>query len=289
MLIQARPILAAMIAILFATALAAVDAGQSVPRFTATTMDGKRFTNETLKGNVVLLQFWTTWCGVCRGDQPVLDDIAEEFAGRGLVILAVNVGESKRTVKRYLDERPRSCKVVLTEDTNLAALFPARGVPSYVLIDRDGKIITSQTGGGEHSVRNMVDRAFPAPPEPIEAAPAAAQPEGDLERPRIERRAAPVSTIVEVTAPPEPRTTVTGVLNRFDCLGAVARIHVVAGPKTHVLLIRQPDRVVIGGGGTRTLACGPQKTPATVHFVPATDDKYGTSGDVRAIDFPNTR
>lgn len=136
----AQPVLVALIAITLTSTLYA----QSAPRFTARTTDGEKFTNATLKGSVVLLQFWATWCGVCREDQSMVDSINEEFANRGPVVLAVNIGESKRTVKHYLDARPRSCKIVLGEDTNLAAIFPSRGVPDYVLIDRDGKVLAAK-------------------------------------------------------------------------------------------------------------------------------------------------
>lgn len=292
--------IAAVTAIVLTGSLYAYETGQPVPRFTATTTDGVRFTNQTLKGRVVLLQFWTTWCGVCRAAQPGLDDLDEEFADRGLVVLAVNVGESKRTVKRYLDSKPRSCKVVLTEDTNLAAIFPTRGVPMYVLIDRDGRILATQSGGGAESLRYAVNKALRTGPESLEpdtekviraeAAPARSS-EPDWERPRIVRKEKPAASFVGVVEPAEPRITITGMLSRFDCLGEVARIHVVAGPATHVLLLRDPLAVIIDGVDrkTRDVRCGEQKTAVPVQYVAANDDKYGTIGDVRAIDFLKAR
>jgi thiol-disulfide isomerase/thioredoxin len=123
----------------------------AAPTFRATSMEGEKFSNESLKGKVVLLQFWATWCKYCRGDQPALDEITNEFADRGLVVLAVDVGESKKKVKNYLAESPRACKIVLTEDTNLAAMFAAKSYPLYVLIDREGNVVGTQHGaaGGE--------------------------------------------------------------------------------------------------------------------------------------------
>src|SRR5438105_1985719 len=80
----------------------------SAPSFNATTLDGERFTKESVKGGVVLLQFWATWCKYCRRDQEAVDQISREFANQGLIVLAVNVNESKRTVQRYLDQSPRA-------------------------------------------------------------------------------------------------------------------------------------------------------------------------------------
>jgi thiol-disulfide isomerase/thioredoxin len=84
--------------------LAAVVSGVSAndrepaPSFTAKTLAGEKLTNDSLKGKVVLLQFWATWCGYCRREQPVVDRIEREFADQGLVVLAVNVGESRKAV-----------------------------------------------------------------------------------------------------------------------------------------------------------------------------------------------
>jgi thiol-disulfide isomerase/thioredoxin len=133
---------------------------EPAPRFHATSMDGEKFSNDSLKGKVVLLQFWATWCKFCRGDQSVVDDVTQQFAERGLVVLAVNVMESKKTVKKYLAEMPRACKIVLTEDTNLAALYAAKSFPLYVLIDRDGNVAGTQKGaGGERALRQLLRKA----------------------------------------------------------------------------------------------------------------------------------
>ena len=143
-----------------ATSGFAIDSRQPAPDFTATAIDGEKFSNESLKGKVVLLQFWTTWCRYCRSDQQAVDSLTKAFKDKGLVVLAVNVGESKKTVKQYLEKSPRACRVVLTEDTNLAARFPSAGFPMYVAIDRSGKIAGQQEGaGGEEPLRQLLIKA----------------------------------------------------------------------------------------------------------------------------------
>ena len=147
-------------AALVACTPAADDVGDPAPRFSARTMDGERYTNQSLAGHPVLIQFWATWCPRCRGDQPAVDAIARDYADKGLVVLAVDVGESKRTVRSYLSRSPRRCKIVLNEDTNLAAVFGAKVVPMYVLIGEDGKIAGTQMGaGGEALLRRFIRRA----------------------------------------------------------------------------------------------------------------------------------
>ena len=108
----------------------------------------------------MLLQFWTTWCPYCRKDQDAVEALVRDFDASGLVVLAVNVGESKKKVKQYLADSPRTCKIVLTADTNLAALYAATSYPLYVLIDRDGNIAGQQDGAaGEAALRRLLAKA----------------------------------------------------------------------------------------------------------------------------------
>jgi thiol-disulfide isomerase/thioredoxin len=133
---------------------------EPAPRFHAKSLDGENFSNDSMKGKVVLLQFWATWCKYCRGEQSVVDELTREFADRGLVVLAVDFMEPKKVVKKYLEQMPRACKVILTEDTNLAALYPSRSFPLYVVIDRDGNIAGTQKGaGGAVSLRRLLRKA----------------------------------------------------------------------------------------------------------------------------------
>jgi thiol-disulfide isomerase/thioredoxin len=145
---------------------AADEEGQPAPRFHAKTTTGESFTNDSVKGKVVLLQFWTTWCPYCKKEQSLVDSIDREFAGKGVIVLAIDVAESKKKVRQYLQDSPRSCRVVLTEDTNLAAMYQANSYPIYVVIDREGNIADEQRGaGGERSLRRMLRKAG------VEAAP----------------------------------------------------------------------------------------------------------------------
>lgn len=133
---------------------------EPAPHFSATTTTGEKFNNETIKGKVVLLEFWTTWCGFCADEAAFVDKIGKELGPKGLVLLAIDVGESKKTVKKYLEQHPRDCKIVMMEDTNLAAMYQANSYPIYVVIDRDGFIAGTQRGaGGEETLRRLIARA----------------------------------------------------------------------------------------------------------------------------------
>ncbi len=134
-------------------------AKEPAPRFNATTTGGEKFNNDSIKGKVVLLEFWTTWCGYCLQEASFVDRINDEYGKKGLIILAINVGESKKTVKKYLEQHPRTTRIVLTDDTNLAAMFAAKEYPIYVVIDRDGNVAGEQRGAaGEKALRDLLDR-----------------------------------------------------------------------------------------------------------------------------------
>lgn len=150
-----------LIAIILLSSLTALaEQREPAPRFTAKTTTGEKYTNESVKGKVVLLQFWATWCHYCKNEQAMLDSLDKELAPKGVLVLAVNVGESKKKVAQYLDGNPRTCRIVLTEDTNLAARFAATQYPIYVVIDREGYVVATQRGAaGEGALRRMLSGA----------------------------------------------------------------------------------------------------------------------------------
>jgi thiol-disulfide isomerase/thioredoxin len=141
------------------SAFAGDETGQPAPRFRAKTTTGDQYNNESIKGKVVLFEFWTTWCKYCEEEASLVDEIAREFSGKGLIVLAVDVLEPDQKVKKYLAEHPRAVPIVLTKDTNLAAMYNAQVYPIYVVVDRDGNIAGEQRGAGERGLRRMLKRA----------------------------------------------------------------------------------------------------------------------------------
>jgi len=136
------------------------ETGQPAPRFRAKTTTGEQFNNENTKGKVVLFEFWTTWCKYCEEEAELVDEIAKEFRNKDLIVLAVDVLEPDKTVKQYLVDHPRSVPIVLTKDTNLAAMYNAQVYPIYVVVGREGSIVGEQRGAaGERGLRKMLRRA----------------------------------------------------------------------------------------------------------------------------------
>ena len=159
---QLIPLLIFVVAFIFAASAFAQGTADSkakepAPRFNATTTAGEKFNNASIKGKVVLLEFWTTWCVYCDHELPFVERLNEEFGGKDLVVLAIDVGESKKAVKKYLEQHPRKTRIVLTDATNLAAMYAANSYPIYVVIDREGNIAGKQDGAaGESALRDLV-------------------------------------------------------------------------------------------------------------------------------------
>lgn len=129
--------------------------------FVARTLEGERITSNSLKGKVVLIEFWATWCPYCKKEEPILEKLTQEFGKDGLVVMAVDMGEPRKRVKKYLESAsPRTAKMVLADDTTLAAICNAQSYPLYVMLDRDGNVAGKQHGaGGERALRDLLARA----------------------------------------------------------------------------------------------------------------------------------
>jgi thiol-disulfide isomerase/thioredoxin len=123
----------------------------------ARTIDGENLTGDTLLGKVLLIQYWATWCKYCQRDEPALETLLTEFGSKGLVVLAINANEDRAKVKEYLAAHKRTAKIAHVADTNLGKVFGSMGVPAYLLIDREGRVVTGQEGsGGILSLREML-------------------------------------------------------------------------------------------------------------------------------------
>jgi thiol-disulfide isomerase/thioredoxin len=135
--------------------------GRRAAEFALTALDGTKIQLSALKGKVVLLDFWATWCTPCRSDMPAVSKLATEFKDQGLVVVGVNVGESADTVNRFLKTAPVSYPIALTGEATVVPDYEVTAFPTYVLIGRDGVIAAYVVGGGdgEPALRELLAKA----------------------------------------------------------------------------------------------------------------------------------
>src|SRR4051812_25459099 len=120
--------------------LAADDEARARVDFTLSDLDGKSWTLSDLRGKVVLVNFWATWCPPCRKEMPDLDSLYKKFKNQGLVILAVD-DEEVGKIKPYLAEHPVTYPILLDPGRKTNESFRIDGIPKSFVYDRQGKLV----------------------------------------------------------------------------------------------------------------------------------------------------
>lgn len=99
-----------------------------------------------LRGRVVYLDFWASWCGPCRQSFPVMNQLQAKFRGQGLDIVAVNLDARRTDAQAFLAEVPAQFRIAFDAAGSSAKLFGVQGMPSSYLIGRDGRVIAVHQG-----------------------------------------------------------------------------------------------------------------------------------------------
>jgi len=121
--------------------------GEAAPAFQTVGLDDKSIDLAAHIGKeVILLDFWATWCGPCVQAMPEVDGVAKKFAGRGLVFYAVNVAEDAETIKEFLKTSELDVPVAMDADGKITESYGAELIPQTVLIGKDGKVQVVHVG-----------------------------------------------------------------------------------------------------------------------------------------------
>jgi len=120
--------------------LEADDQARQQADFTLTDLNGKSWTLKDLKGKVVLLNFWATWCPPCRKEIPDLETLYRRFGPQGLVILGIDDEEAEK-VKPFIAQQGITYPVLLDPGRKVNTLFQIEGIPKTFVYDREGKIV----------------------------------------------------------------------------------------------------------------------------------------------------
>lgn len=116
------------------------------PDFTLGVRGGGELRLGELRGQVVLVNFWATWCGPCRQEMPLLDELYRKYQGLGFTLLGINVEEDGRLAEDFLAETPVSFPILLDPESRVSYLYEVSAMPTTVIIDRQGNIRLTHFG-----------------------------------------------------------------------------------------------------------------------------------------------
>jgi cytochrome c biogenesis protein CcmG/thiol:disulfide interchange protein DsbE len=120
--------------------------GRPAPDFTLAQLDGQRLTLSALRGQVVVINFWASWCAECRTEQSALNATWQQFRDAGLVVVGVNFEDTSADARDYVRSAGLSYPVVEDTDSRTALAFGVRGVPETFIVDQSGRTVDRVIG-----------------------------------------------------------------------------------------------------------------------------------------------
>ena len=130
-----------------ALGLQAPNEAVAAPEFSLSDLAGKKVQLKALRGNLVFLNFFATWCGPCREEMPGMERMFRTHQDKGLVVLAVNMEENAKTVRPFVQQLKLSFPIVLDTEGAVTRDYGVRALPVSFLIGRDGHIRWRAIGG----------------------------------------------------------------------------------------------------------------------------------------------
>ncbi len=123
-----------------------IDKRTPAPDFILKDLNGNKVRLQDLRGKVVFLNFWATWCPSCRLEMPSMEKLHEEFGNQGLVILAINYRETAEEINAFFKEHRVTFTALLDEQGRALDLYKAWSLPTTYLINRNGEIVGKVVG-----------------------------------------------------------------------------------------------------------------------------------------------
>lgn len=136
----AKSLLPALCALLTGAASSLAMAAQVAPDFTLKSTQGSNVRLSEQRGEVILLNFWASWCGPCRQEMPKLVELQQRYSKLGFTVLGVNVDKDSALAQKLLKDIPVNFPVLLDNTGDVSARYEVNAMPTTVIIDRDGNM-----------------------------------------------------------------------------------------------------------------------------------------------------
>ena len=154
-----RTMLGMAASLLLAMTVNAGELSGPAPNFSLMSRSGEQVSLEDFKGQVVMINFWATWCGPCRREMPHLEALHQRYSNLGFTLLGINVEDDTRGVEKFLRETPVSFEVLYDPTNKVSALYDVIAMPSTVMVDREGNLRFMHHGyqaGFEHEYQAQI-------------------------------------------------------------------------------------------------------------------------------------
>ncbi|MGB9878015.1 MAG: TlpA family protein disulfide reductase [bacterium] len=134
--------------------------GEQAPDLALRDLEGKSYRLSDLKGKVILLDFWATWCPPCREELPVIEKLHQDFKGKGLLVLGIS-NEEKGVVEEFVRRNGLTFPILLDEKGEAGRKYKVVAIPRVILIDKKGKIrkdIVGYNPRNEKILRELIEK-----------------------------------------------------------------------------------------------------------------------------------
>jgi cytochrome c biogenesis protein CcmG, thiol:disulfide interchange protein DsbE len=141
----------------------------AAPAFSVRDLDGRELTSASLRGKVVILNFWATWCGPCRVASPIMQQLHDKYGERGLVVIGANMAErdkdrkplkTKDKAEEYAKEHKFTYMFTYAND-DFAKACQVSGIPTMLIVDRKGVVRKVQVGAGPNLFKDLETAVLP--------------------------------------------------------------------------------------------------------------------------------
>ncbi|HLQ11911.1 MAG TPA: TlpA disulfide reductase family protein [Steroidobacteraceae bacterium] len=133
-------LLSVAVAPVLATSVDQIHTGAPAPQFQLNSNNGKPLSLADLKGRIVLVNFWASWCGPCRKEMPLLEQLNRQYRTKGVTLVGVNVEPDSAAATDWLKATPVSFPILFDVDSKVSKLYQVEGMPNTVILDRKGNV-----------------------------------------------------------------------------------------------------------------------------------------------------
>jgi peroxiredoxin len=127
-------------ALIVALPALAASSSSPAPQFALAARGGSEINLAQYKGQVVMINFWASWCGPCRQEMPLLESIYKKYNKLGFTLLGVNVEPDSKAADDWLKQTPVSFPILYDKESKVSKMYDVSGMPSTVIIDRKGNL-----------------------------------------------------------------------------------------------------------------------------------------------------